>query len=58
MTTLPRADLPHDPAILRTVVEQNRLDLGEFGRLPAVGVYAEIVSPGLVHRGDAVRLVG
>ncbi len=57
MTTLPRADLPHDPGILRTAAEENRLDLGEFGRLPAVGVYAEVARPGLVRRGDAVRLV-
>jgi uncharacterized protein YcbX len=57
MTTLPRADLPHDPGILRAAVEENRLDMGEFGRLPAVGVYAEVARPGLVRRGDAVRLV-
>ena len=57
MTTLPRADLPHDPGILRTAAEQNRLDMGKFGRLPAVGVYAEVVKPGAVSRGDTVRLV-
>ena len=29
MTTLPHADLPHDPRILRTLADQNRLDLGD-----------------------------
>jgi len=56
MTTLPRTDLPHDPGILRTAVQQNRLDLGEFGHLPCVGVYADVVTPGRVRRGDAVRV--
>lgn len=57
MTTLPRTDLPHDPGILRTAVQQNRLDLGEFGRLPCVGVYADVVKPGRIRRGDTVRLI-
>lgn len=57
MTTLPRADLPHDPGILRTAVQHNRLDRGEYGRLPCVGVYADVVKPGRVRRGDPVRLL-
>lgn len=56
MTTLPRADLPHDPGILRTAAQANRLDLGELGRLPCVGVYADIVKPGRIRCGDAVRV--
>ncbi len=56
MTTLPRADLPNDPRILRTLVDQNRLDLGDFGHLPCAGVYADVVHPGSIRRGDAVRL--
>ncbi len=58
MTTLPRADLPHDPGILRAAALHNRLDRGEYGRLPCVGVYADVVQPGRVRRGDPVRLVG
>ena len=58
MTTLPRADLPLDPRILRTIAEQNRLDLGDFGNLPCVGVYADIVQPGSLRRGDRVQLGG
>ena len=56
MTTLPRADLPHDPGILRAAVQHNRLDRGEYGRLPCVGVYADVVKPGRIRRGDSVRL--
>ncbi|MGH9811937.1 MAG: MOSC domain-containing protein [Candidatus Acidiferrales bacterium] len=56
MTTLPRADLPHDPGILRAAAQHNRLDRGEYGRLPCVGVYADVVKPGRVRRGDPVRL--
>jgi len=58
MTTLPQADLPHDPRILRTLVDQNRLDLGDFGHLPCAGVYADVVQPGSIRRGDRVQLCG
>ncbi len=56
MTTLPQADLPHDPRILRTLVDQNRLDLGDFGHLPCAGVYADVVQPGSIRRGDRLQL--
>ena len=56
MTTLPRRDLPLDPGILRTASQVNRLDLGDLGSLPCVGVYADVVTPGHVRRGDIVRL--
>jgi hypothetical protein len=57
MTTLPRAGLPHDPGILRAAAQYNRLDRGEYGNLPCVGVYADVVRPGRIRRGDAVRLL-
>ncbi len=47
MTTLPQSDLPQDPGILRTAVQQNK---GQ------VGVYATVVRVGTVRRGDSVRL--
>lgn len=56
MTTLPRTDLPHDPGILRTAAQTNRLDLGELGRLPCVGVYADVIKPGRIRCGDPVRV--
>lgn len=49
MTTLPQADLPADPGILRTAVRQNE---------GYVGVYATVVREGLIRRGDQVRLEG
>lgn len=48
MTTLPQGDLPEDPGILRTAVQHNRA---------AVGVYATVVTPGRVVRGDRVQLL-
>lgn len=57
MTTLPRAGLPADPGILRTIAETNRLDLGDYGRLPCAGVYADIVKPGSIRCGDTVQVV-
>ena len=47
MTTLPQADLPNDPGILRTAAQHNQA---------SVGVYASVLQGGVVRRGDAVRL--
>jgi uncharacterized protein YcbX len=47
MTTLPQGDLPPDRGILKTAVDYNDA---------AVGVYAEILSGGLVRRGDVVSV--
>jgi MOSC domain-containing protein len=57
MTTLPRVDLPLDPAVLRTVAQLNKLNLGDFGDLPCAGVYADVITPGRIRRHEAVRLV-
>jgi len=43
MTTLPQGDLPNDPGILRTVAKHNRVPVGALGRLPCVGVYADVL---------------
>ncbi|MDR4480460.1 MAG: MOSC domain-containing protein [Nitrospira sp.] len=48
MTTLPQGDLPEDAGILRTAVQHNHA---------AVGVYATILSPGRISRGDRIQLV-
>jgi uncharacterized protein len=45
MTTLSQGELPKDPNVLRTVVQNNRGN---------VGVYATVVREGTVRRGDAV----
>lgn len=47
MTTLPQGDLPEDSGILRTAVQYNRA---------AVGVYATVLAPGRVVRGDEILI--
>lgn len=48
MTTLPQGDLPKDSGILRTAAQHNNAQ---------VGVYAEVISGGLVRRGDPVTVL-
>lgn len=47
MTTLPQADLPKDPGILRTAAQHNAVH---------VGVYAKVIRGGRLQRGDRVAL--
>jgi len=56
VTTLAQSDLPRDPAILRTIADLNTRDLGDFGQLPCVGVYADVVRAGTLRHGDTVRV--
>ena len=42
---------PDDPGILRTIAQGNR-SAWAIGKLPCAGVYAEVVKPGVVRRGD------
>ena len=48
MTTFAQTDLPFDPKILRSITQ-------EADQL--FGVYAEVLEPGRISRGDEVRLV-
>jgi uncharacterized protein YcbX len=57
MATLPRAELPSDPTLLRLIAGMNTMDLGEIGRLPCFGVYADVIETGRIERGDRVQLV-
>jgi len=47
MTTLPQADLPRDPGILRAAAQHNQAN---------VGVYASVLRGGTIRRGDPIRL--
>jgi uncharacterized protein YcbX len=47
MTTLEQGDLPKDPGILRAAAANNEAN---------VGVYADVVRPGLIRRGDPVTV--
>jgi hypothetical protein len=47
MTTLPQADLPRDPGILRAAAQHNHAN---------VGVYAAVVQGGTIRRGDPITV--
>jgi hypothetical protein len=58
MTTLSQSDLPLDSGILRTVAQKNNVMIAPLGQaLPSVGVYAKVLTGGVVRRGDKVRIV-
>jgi uncharacterized protein len=49
-------ELPADPAILRTLVERHRIDLGPFGRHGCAGAYAEVASAGRLRTGERLAV--
>jgi uncharacterized protein YcbX len=55
MTTLAQPGLPKDSDVLKTVARVNMKDMGGLGQFPCAGSYAEVVTPGVVHRGDSIR---
>jgi uncharacterized protein YcbX len=56
MTTLAQGDLPRDPGVLRAMAEHNRVKAGGLGVLPCAGVYAFVLTPGTIRRGDSVSV--
>ena len=56
ITTLARGDLAAAPKLLRTIAQHNLVDLGDFGRLPCAGVYADVLKPGWIGLGDTVQI--
>ena len=56
MTTLAQDELPRDTDVLRTLVQHNRVQVGDAGRFPCAGVYAVVRAPGAVRTGDRVSL--
>jgi len=57
VTTLPRENVPLESSVLQTIAKLNTVNLGDFGDLPCVGVYADVVRPGRVGRGDRVEIL-
>jgi uncharacterized protein len=54
--TLAHGRLPRDPDALRIPARYNRITpMASMGPEPCAGVYAEVVTPGRVEVGDAVR---
>ena len=55
--TLAHGALPRDPDALRVLARHNRVEpLDSADPEPCAGVYAEVLRPGRVRTGDAVRL--
>jgi hypothetical protein len=55
MTTLAQPGLPKDSDVLKTVARVNMKEMGPLGQFPCAGSYAEVVTPGVVRRGDPIR---
>ncbi len=58
ITTLPQAELPRDPGILRTIAAHNRPPIPALDNVnwPSAGVYAVVERGGRIRPGDDVRL--
>jgi uncharacterized protein len=56
MTTVAQEGLPRDPQILKTLAQNNRLDVAGDGLYPCAGVYAVVTSTGAIRIGDRVSL--
>ena len=57
MTTLAQDELPRDTDVLRALVRHNRIQVGDAGLFPCVGVYAVVESSGTLRTGDSVSLI-
>ena len=54
--TRAQEELPADPRILRTLVQQHRVDLGPFGRQGCIGAYAEVAHAGRIRVGEVLDI--
>jgi uncharacterized protein YcbX len=54
--TLEHGRLPRSTGAVRTLLEQNRIDVPGFGVLPCLGLYAEVVHGGTIGLGDEAVL--
>ena len=59
MPTLAQGDLPQDNGIFKNGIAKNKPLVPFAGKeLPSVGVYARVLTPGWVKRGDALSIEG
>ncbi len=59
MPTLAQGDLPADAGIFKHAIAKNRPMVPFAGKeLPSVGVYARVLEPGWVKRGDLITVEG
>ena len=56
MTTLAQPGLRRDPGVLKAIAGIGRKHIGTLGQFACAGSYAEVVSPGVLRRGDAVTV--
>jgi Uncharacterized Fe-S protein len=56
MTTLAQGELAQDRSVLQTLATHNQQEFGGLGRSACLGVYAEVVTGGMMRAGDAVRV--
>ncbi|MEV4107422.1 MOSC domain-containing protein [Nonomuraea sp. NPDC049695] len=54
--TLAHGPLERDTEALRTVARHNRVPVFDMGAQPCAGVYARVLRPGRLKKGDRVRL--
>jgi uncharacterized protein len=56
MTTLAQPGLPKDAAVLKAIARVGLKQLGALGQFACAGCYVDVVTPGVVRRGDRIRL--
>lgn len=56
MTTLGQRDLTQDRSVLQTLAAHNQQEFGGLGTSACIGVYAEVVRPGVIRVGDVVQV--
>jgi uncharacterized protein YcbX len=56
MTTVAQPGLPRDSGVLKAIAGIGRREIGALGQFACAGSYAEVVTPGVVRRGDAVTV--
>lgn len=56
MTTLAQGELPRDNQVLRTVTQQNRIEITGMGTWSCVGAYAAVATAGRIAVGDSFQV--